>query len=300
MPSQSSSGPAPSMPQAQACGSLVTGRSTPTGENCAPASWLNSDDLPLPVPPASTTIVCCEDSRSRSPARASSASASASRSAPKPSGPTRAEPIWTSRARALSRSDRFAPVARTTGYGELASTAPARRFVPARGPPGPAGPVAAASVSLTARPRAPPQPPGSPRRYRAPSRPRSPRHLQGVGRLVEVQAGGGIRRADGVDHVGEPAHLLIEEQRDAVAQVGPGARHDVPQRARAEQRGEQAARNRGRARVVFAGPEQADDQHRGQRVVVEGHDLGDGSFGDVLRLHEAGHLILPGAHGPGG
>ena len=42
----------------------------------APArrSALNSDDLPLPVPPASATTVCSDDSLSRSPARSSSCS----------------------------------------------------------------------------------------------------------------------------------------------------------------------------------------------------------------------------------
>ena len=55
--SHSSSGAAPSMPHTQACGSLVDGRITPTAEKSAPASWLNSEDLPLPVPPASTATV---------------------------------------------------------------------------------------------------------------------------------------------------------------------------------------------------------------------------------------------------
>ena len=56
-PSQSSSGPAPATPQTQACASLVTGLVHPDGEKSAPASWLNSEDLPLPVPPASATTV---------------------------------------------------------------------------------------------------------------------------------------------------------------------------------------------------------------------------------------------------
>ena len=56
-PSHSSNGPEPATPQTQACASLVTGLVTPTVENSAPASWLNSEDLPLPVPPASEITV---------------------------------------------------------------------------------------------------------------------------------------------------------------------------------------------------------------------------------------------------
>ena len=96
------------MPHTQACGSLVNGRVTPTAEKSAPASWLNSDDLPLPVPPASTATVWLGDSRSRSPARATSCSASVSSGWRKPSGPLRAAPIWMTRASAVSRPDKSA------------------------------------------------------------------------------------------------------------------------------------------------------------------------------------------------
>ena len=70
----------------------VVGRRTPGSETCAPASALNSDDLPLPVAPASATTVCVPDSRRRSPARRDSSRAgasSASSSRPSPSSTTR-------------------------------------------------------------------------------------------------------------------------------------------------------------------------------------------------------------------
>ncbi len=80
---------------------------TPTREKPAPESTLNSEDFPLPVPPASVTTVCAPDSRSRSPARPSRSAASSSSSGSNPSGPPRAAPIWTSRARAFSLPGRL-------------------------------------------------------------------------------------------------------------------------------------------------------------------------------------------------
>src|SRR5436190_1677056 len=67
----------------------------------------------------------------------------------------------------------------------------------------------------------------------------SPGQLEGIGGLVELQTGHRVRGTHHVDHVREPAHLLIEDQGNPVAQVSPGARDNIPQRAGAEQRGEQ-------------------------------------------------------------
>src|SRR6185437_7642126 len=152
-PSQSSSGPAPSIPQTQAYASLVIGRTTPTGEKSALASRLKSDDFPLPVPPARTTTVWPADSRSRSPARASRSSDSRSSSGSNPSWPLRADPILVMRARAVSRSDRAAPPGVPSGV----NPGPAK---PARGNPAvvssspdSASPARGDSTSVTASPR---------------------------------------------------------------------------------------------------------------------------------------------------
>ncbi len=107
--SHSSSGPEPAAPQTQACGSLVTGRVTPAAENSWPASLLNREDLPLPVPPARAATVWPADSRSRSPARSTRSLASVSRSSLKPPSAARADAIWMRRASAVSRTESPAP-----------------------------------------------------------------------------------------------------------------------------------------------------------------------------------------------
>ena len=104
--SQSSRGAAPSMPHTQACECLVVGRITPAGEKEAPARALNSEDLPLPVPPARATTVCVADIRSRSPDRRSSVSASASSSGLNPSDPDLADPTRVSSVSAASLAGR--------------------------------------------------------------------------------------------------------------------------------------------------------------------------------------------------
>jgi hypothetical protein len=81
---------------------LVVGRITPAGEKDAPARALNSDDLPLPVPPASATTVCEADIRIRSPDRRSSVSESVRSSWLNPSDPVRPDAILVSSVRAAS------------------------------------------------------------------------------------------------------------------------------------------------------------------------------------------------------
>src|SRR6266700_4681650 len=119
--SQSRIAPEPACPQTQAWASLVTGLVTPTVERSAPTSRLNSEDFPLPVPPASTTTVWLDESRIRSPARASTSSASASSFSLKPSLPLLAEPIWIILASAIRRADRS--VATSAPDGADGSTA---------------------------------------------------------------------------------------------------------------------------------------------------------------------------------
>ena len=70
----------------------MVGRVTPAGEKFAPARALNSEDFPLPVPPARATTVCEADIRIRSPDRRSSASASVRSSWLNPSDPVLADP----------------------------------------------------------------------------------------------------------------------------------------------------------------------------------------------------------------
>ena len=65
----------------------MVGRITPAGEKAAPARALNSEDLPLPVPPARATTVCEADIRIRSPDRRSNVSASVTSSLLNPSDP---------------------------------------------------------------------------------------------------------------------------------------------------------------------------------------------------------------------
>src|SRR5215467_1354301 len=117
--SQSRIAPEPACPQTHACASLVTGLVTPTVEKSAPATQLNNDDLPLPVPPASTTTVWLDESRIRSPARASTSSASASSFSLNPSLPLLACPIWIILASAISRADR--PTAASASAGASSS-----------------------------------------------------------------------------------------------------------------------------------------------------------------------------------
>ncbi len=84
----------------------MVGRITPAGEKLAPASALNSEDLPLPVPPASATTVCEADIRSRSPDRRSSVSESVSRSWLNPSDPALPVPIRVSSVSEVSLAGR--------------------------------------------------------------------------------------------------------------------------------------------------------------------------------------------------
>ena len=70
----------------------MVGRVTPAGEKFAPARALNSEDFPLPVPPARATTVCEADIRIRSPDRRSNASASVRSSWLNPSDPVLADP----------------------------------------------------------------------------------------------------------------------------------------------------------------------------------------------------------------
>src|SRR5258707_14185654 len=58
----------PPSPQMQAWASLVTGLVTPTVEKSAPEIWLNSEDFPLPVPPARTTTGWLHEGRVPPPA----------------------------------------------------------------------------------------------------------------------------------------------------------------------------------------------------------------------------------------
>jgi hypothetical protein len=95
----------PDAPQTQACASAVTGLVTPTVEKSAPAILLNSDDFPLPVPPASATTVWLDERRIRSPALARISSASVSSFLPNPSRPLLADPIWIILASAISLAD---------------------------------------------------------------------------------------------------------------------------------------------------------------------------------------------------
>jgi hypothetical protein len=75
---------------------LVVGLVTPAGEKFDPAKALNSEDLPLPVPPARATTVCEADIRIRSPDRRSSVSASVRSSWLNPSDPVLPDPIFVS------------------------------------------------------------------------------------------------------------------------------------------------------------------------------------------------------------
>jgi hypothetical protein len=72
---------------------LVVGLVTPAGEKFAPAKALNSEDFPLPVPPARATTVCEADIRIRSLDRRSSISASERRSGLNPPVPALPVPI---------------------------------------------------------------------------------------------------------------------------------------------------------------------------------------------------------------
>ena len=100
-------------------------RVTAEGEKLAPASALNRDDFPLPVPPASVTTVCAADNFSRSPARASRLSASATSSGLNPPGPLRLWAISVSAVSAASRAGRWA-LGRPANGGALVVTAAPR------------------------------------------------------------------------------------------------------------------------------------------------------------------------------
>ena len=84
----------------------MVGRITPAGEKDAPARALNSEDLPLPVPPARATTVCEADIRIRSPDRRSSVSASVRSSWLNPSDPVLAAAIRVSSVREASLAGR--------------------------------------------------------------------------------------------------------------------------------------------------------------------------------------------------
>ena len=84
----------------------MVGRITPAGEKDAPARALNSDDLPLPVPPARATTVCEADIRIRSPDRRSSVSASVRSSWLNPSDPVLPAAIPVSSVREASLAGR--------------------------------------------------------------------------------------------------------------------------------------------------------------------------------------------------
>ena len=74
-PASRAADPRPPRPTAPPARSAVVGRVTPTAASSSPASALNSDDLPLPVAPASAATVCSTDRLRRTPARATTARA---------------------------------------------------------------------------------------------------------------------------------------------------------------------------------------------------------------------------------
>src|SRR5256885_6979521 len=185
MSSQSSSGAAPSSPHTHACAELVIGRRRPVGESSSPETALNSEDLPLPVPPASATMVCSPDSSSRSPARPSSSAASLSRR-----GSTRPAPSSTRRSRTARRSV-------STGATGSGGASVGRGVV-----------VVIGSA------------PGVGEAHLAGGRFLSSGDLQVVRGLVEPDRGGLVGYARLVQRLAEPDRLLVEQHADPAAQVG--------------------------------------------------------------------------------